>query len=362
MAKKNVLLVAYNGMGKSGVPTLMMEILRGLHNDFSFSVVVFENIENDFYYNEIKELNIPIYTVISPRFKNPVSRFYNQYVGYHNYLYKYFVKFFKNHKFDIVHSFKEGDSSGIFKAARKNKINNRIWHVNVLHCPERGIMGAIQKNKLHLTNKYTTIRAGVSKKSCELTFSKKDYTIINNCYDEKTFKYSDYCGDDNINLLQIGYLSPNKNQLFSIKVLEELIKLGKNCTLNFISDENDYKKVLLKEIEGKKLEKLINFYPSDCNQPELYEKTNYFLFPSIKEGFGIVLVEAQASGVTCIASSSVPEEPNAGGVHYVNLDPKLWADKINSLYLQNKGEHQKYDVSKYSINTFLEAIKGLYQK
>lgn len=362
MAKKNVLLVAYNGMGKSGVPTLMMEILRSLHNDYSFSLVVFESIQNDFYYDEIKQLNIPVYVVETPKPISPISRFYNQYIGIHNFLYKYFLEFFKTHKFDIVHSFKEGDSSGIFKAAKKCGIENRIWYTTVLHCPEKGIERIIQKNKLRLTNKYTTVRAGVSKKSCKLAFTKKYYTVINNCYAEKTFKYSDYLGDDNINLLQIGYLSPNKNQLFSIKVLEELIKLGRNCTLSFITNENEYKNLLTEEINNHNLGEFVHFYPSDYNQPELYKKTNYFLLPSIKEGFGIVLIEAQASGVSCIVSTSVPEEPNAGGVHYVDLDPILWANKINSLYSQDNGIHHKFDVSKYSINSFINANKDLYQK
>ena len=37
-----------------------------------------------------------------------------------------------------------------------------------------------------------------------------------------------------------------------------------------------------------------------------------FLFPSLFEGFGIVMLEAQSSGTPCIAADSVPKSTDMG--------------------------------------------------
>ena len=38
-----------------------------------------------------------------------------------------------------------------------------------------------------------------------------------------------------------------------------------------------------------------------------------FLFPSRYEGFGMAMIEAQCSGLACVASDVVPEDTNADG-------------------------------------------------
>ena len=47
---------------------------------------------------------------------------------------------------------------------------------------------------------------------------------------------------------------------------------------------------------------------SDAN--ELYQAFDVFLLPSLYEGLGMVLIEAQASGLPCVASTKVPKTAN----------------------------------------------------
>lgn len=42
--------------------------------------------------------------------------------------------------------------------------------------------------------------------------------------------------------------------------------------------------------------------------PELMKAMDVFVFPSKYEGLGIVLVEAQVSGLKCVVSEAVPHE------------------------------------------------------
>ena len=55
-----------------------------------------------------------------------------------------------------------------------------------------------------------------------------------------------------------------------------------------------------------------------------------FLFPSKWEGFGLALLEAQLSGLDCIASTNVPIEANiSGNVTYIELEKRdLWREKV----------------------------------
>ena len=76
----------------------------------------------------------------------------------------------------------------------------------------------------------------------------------------------------------------------------------------------------------------------------------------------MTLIEAQACGVSCIASTGVPEDANAGGVTYLDLNIDLWAQHIKNNFDISKGVHTKYDMSKYERGTFVKNIKTLYSK
>ena len=58
-----------------------------------------------------------------------------------------------------------------------------------------------------------------------------------------------------------------------------------------------------------------------------------FLFPSRYEGFGVAMIEAQASGLACVASDVVPEDTNVSGkTVYCSLasDDGKWAELVLS--------------------------------
>ena len=62
-----------------------------------------------------------------------------------------------------------------------------------------------------------------------------------------------------------------------------------------------------------------------------YQAMDVFLFPSRYEGFGMAMIEAQASGLACVASDVVPRETNADGrAVYLPLEAEdtLWAEHV----------------------------------
>ena len=66
--------------------------------------------------------------------------------------------------------------------------------------------------------------------------------------------------------------------------------------------------------------------------PHLMSGANFFLFPSIAEGLGMVAVEAQAAGLRVLASDTVPRECEAipGMVTFqpLNAGAAAWAKEV----------------------------------
>lgn len=360
--KKNVLIVAYDGMNKSGVPGVIMEIINGLNDAYNFSLVVFENIENHFYYNRLKELNIEIIMFSFNEPSHKIGKFYKELSGFHKATYNFFNTLFKNKHFDCVHSFKEADSSGIFKAAKRNGIKLRIWHTNVIHKRENNLLGLIINHKLNLTRRLSSVYVGVSLTSCKNAFKKKDFKVIHNCYNSDIYFYKPAGPFSNLDIVQIGYFSNNKNQLFTLEVCKILSQKFPTFKIHFIGYPND--KGYLKQVEDfvKKefLQKNVLFHSYDSNQIDIFSKCSYSLMPSIREGFSLTLLEAQACGLKCVASTSIPGDANAGGVTYLELKPELWANYIIDDFKKTRGKHVYFDMEKYSRQHFLKNIKELY--
>lgn len=67
-----------------------------------------------------------------------------------------------------------------------------------------------------------------------------------------------------------------------------------------------------------------------------------FVAPALKEGFGLVAVEAQAAGVPCILYTGFPSlvDMDVNLVSFVdNLDCSIWADKIETVEDMKLSDH-----------------------
>jgi glycosyltransferase involved in cell wall biosynthesis len=104
---------------------------------------------------------------------------------------------------------------------------------------------------------------------------------------------------EGILVINIGRLIPFKNQKFLIEVAKEIDK--PNFYILIIGDGEEYEN-LKNLIEKENLQnrvKLLGFISSD-KIPYYLKASDIFLFPSLKEGFGIVVLEAMASGLPVV--------------------------------------------------------------
>lgn len=103
----------------------------------------------------------------------------------------------------------------------------------------------------------------------------------------------------------------------------------------------------------------------------MYNCMDLFILPSLYEGLGIVLVEAQTVGLNCIVSETVPREAviSEDSVQFLPVDSKsagLWADRIVSLLENQSYNHNKKiriedaKRSGYSIDECVKKLESLY--
>lgn len=85
------------------------------------------------------------------------------------------------------------------------------------------------------------------------------------------------------------------------------------------------------EVLSLGLEDKVIFLKNRSDTERLYAAMDVFGFPSLYEGLGIVLVEAQASGLPCVISEHIPREAVYGSnVATVPLDEgaEAWAEAL----------------------------------
>ena len=121
--------------------------------------------------------------------------------------------------------------------------------------------------------------------------------------------------NSNLVYLTIGGIEPRKNSLKLLEAFSEVLKIHPQAQLIIAGGETlfDYESYRLKffdlvkqnQIEiGQSL--ILPGVIADDDVPVLYRCADAFVFPSVKEGWGLVLFEAIASGLPVITSNIPP--------------------------------------------------------
>ncbi len=118
----------------------------------------------------------------------------------------------------------------------------------------------------------------------------------------------------------------------------------------------------------KDLGEKVIFLGNVGNVNEYINVFDLFVFPSLFEGLGIVLIEAQTNGLKCIASTSVPKEADISeNVMYLDLSDGIekWAETIENTDIERikfETENCEYDIDntvKTLEQIYTEKMEGL---
>jgi glycosyltransferase involved in cell wall biosynthesis len=105
----------------------------------------------------------------------------------------------------------------------------------------------------------------------------------------------------------VGRFHPLKNHDFLVDIFSELHKQIPESILLLVGD-GETKFEIERKAQEMKLDGAIKFLGIRNDVDKLLQAMDVFVFPSFYEGLGMVLIEAQASGLPCIISDVIPPE------------------------------------------------------
>jgi len=264
----------------------------------------------------------------------------------------------------------------ILQAARNVGIRTRILHShNAGYMHERNI-----KQKLYeiyartRLKQLVTHRLACSDEAAEFLFrAKGQHMVIPNAIDVKKFEYnvtrrqairSDLgIAEDEILMGFVGSFNYQKNIGFLLDIIRECVRINDKYKLLMLGQGELYEEAQ-GIIKANLLEKHVLCLGNKPNVNEYLSAMDLFLLPSRFEGFGIVLLEAQANGLVCFTSRDVvPKTANVtGNVTYLPLEDgaESWAKEIC------EGKAARYDGqsllsnSHYDIDRMIERVEKIY--
>ena len=169
--------------------------------------------------------------------------------------------------------------------------------------------------------------------------------------------------------LDAAHPQNHKNSVFALQVLAELVSMRTDVVLVMVG-RNDYIKKDFEELAasmGVARNLVLTGVRDDV--PRFMLAADRLLFPSRDEGLGMVAVEAQAAGLSVLASDAVPGECVVldDKVTFLSLDKpaKEWAQQLKRLITEahdrSLGDEPEWQTSGFNINVSADRLNRLYR-
>ncbi len=241
--------------------------------------------------------------------------------------------------YNIVHSHIELPSAIYLLIAKIFGVKARIAHAHMAFLDYSSIKNKIMQR---LLNKVSTHRWGCSPDAVIGLFGNKygqEATIVYNAIDIKKYSFNEnrrneyrrnMLLDDKYVVGFIGRLTHQKNIFYLLKIFDELQKIKGDAIL-LVVGTGEQEQQFISKIKELKLESKILLLGVRDDVNHLMKAMDVLLLPSRWEGLGIVLIEAQAAALKCIASNKVPQSTNVSPyILYRSIedDPKSWANTV----------------------------------
>lgn len=292
-----------DSLNRGGCESYIMNLYRHIDREkIQFDFLI--RSKTNFYSEEIEKLGGRVYyTAKFP--KHFIKNYFNV------------KKFFNEHdEYQIVHVHL---NSLIYLLpivfAKKGGVKCRIVHSHSTFTLNRAAQYIHKFNKKIIVN-WATDYMACSDEAGKWAFG-NNYIVMKNGIDTQKFSFDpelrnvmrekmNYAADEII-IGNVGRLSKEKNQIFLIEIMKSLVETMDKYKLLLVGDGDEREK-LQKLIQIYHLEEKVNLVGGTSQAELFYQVMDVFALPSLFEGLGIVLLEAQCSGLPCIVSEAVSAE------------------------------------------------------
>lgn len=361
-----VLHIVSNVSVRNGIMSVIMNYYRHIDtNNIEFDFLYFDDREFE-YKSEIEKMGGKVYKV--NRSRNPLK------------LFMQINKFVKDNinNYQVIHIHEVYLISALIGI--KNKSNNLriISHAHATKFSENRLK-AIRNKIMSIPNAFIPdYLLACSEDAGMAIFGKKFKNIghiMNNAIDiskfypnneERKTLRNQLKIEDKYVIGHVGNFNIQKNHEFLIDVFNELQKDKDNVVLILVGD-GELRKNIIEKCERLGISDKIIYLGTRNDVNKIMNVFDCFVFPSIYEGLGIVLIEAQATGIPCVFSDVVPKEANIIKENNTTIslksNLKVWSKAIiDSQNKKLKNPKKRIQDAGYDINIEAKKMQEFYKK
>lgn len=300
MAKPKI-LVAGIGCGYGGTETVVSRFIEELSDRFefdTFSDVPLKQIQ----YIEKDNRIIPM---VAKR-KNPIQYARDIRIFFRKHADEYQGLWFNANSFSNITPLVLADKMGIEK---------RIVHFHNTEVLGNSINRILTNIHREEVNRIASTKIACSKEAGLFAYGiNSGFEIINNSFQISDFQYDEEARNavrmemgltDSFVIGTTGRLAKQKNQSYLINLLPELLKEKPN-TKFVIVGEGPLERSFKKQVVALGVKNKVIFTGARTDISRILSAFDVFAFPSLFEGLGISLVEAQANALPCVISDQIP--------------------------------------------------------
>lgn len=320
----------------SGVAAVVMRYLAAIdRKKVVFDIMVHSELD-DFTKEQLNKFGARYY-------RAPSLNFFNLF----RYI-RFLFKFFSRHpEYKIVHGHIPNAAIFYLSMARLMGVPSRIIHSHSTQSADN----SLKRLRNFILNLFIPLCANVycacSKAAAKFLFGtkagrvKSPYYLIHNALPLEKYVYHAETRrrvrqqlnirEDQFVVGHIGRFCRLKNHSFVIDVFAQLHKSDSRALLMLVGEGELKEKILLK-VKNLNLRESVVYLGVREDIPELLQAMDLLLFPSLKEGLPLVVVEAQCCGLPCLVSRSVTNEvrlvPRLVQFMSLRSSPESWAEAL----------------------------------
>lgn len=366
--KRNKVLHIVGGMDVGGTETMLMNLYRKVYKEIQFDFVSYYHREG-YYDKEIKKLGGRIIKLDPPSEVGVMKSIIN------------LVKIMKNEdEYSVVHAHTLFNCGVGVLAAKLAGVKVRISHAHTTKDYSKSIIRRLYISITKgLIKGFSTNFLSCSDAAGEYLFG---YNTLKDDRYSKLPNYIDYerfinnegsscirkkLGIDNDDILigNIGRFIYAKNHNFLIDLMSNLVRINPKFKCILVGD-GDLRDIIEEKVKNLNLENNIYLLGIRDDVNNILKEIDIFILPSTYEGLGLVLLEAQASGVPCLTSMAIQPEADLhlGLLRRLNIDAgiKIWSNTVMKMLEQSKVDKMLIKRSFEFQGYRIEDIKGKLYK
>ncbi len=167
---------------------------------------------------------------------------------------------------------------------------------------------------------------------------------------------------DDYVIVHVGRFAYQKNHDFLLEVFKSISEEHENTILLLVGI-GELEEQIRSRVYQYKLDNKVLFLGKRDDVNCIMQAADIFAFPSRFEGFGIVLIEAQAAGLKCIVSNEIPAIAKiTKNIEFLPLDQERWKENLQKY----RNGYNREDMSEimensgFGMSTLVRKIEDIY--